>query len=304
MSFSLSSNFFSNARGVTFQDGGGVAWTFNKNTNAITASAAGATALTSVGLADTSSAAIYTVSNSPLTANGTLDIALKTQNAALVFAGPTTGLAAQPTFRALVAGDIPTIPATQVSGLAVAANPAGSIGLAAANGTAATWVRSDATHALSQAIVPTWTGVHTFGPAAASPSRILTSSNSGSGIDDQIGRAGTSANTIGAGANSVWVDTTAQTYSLIQQAGGQTELWMFNGSWVQVWKVLTSHAMTLNTALGVNGNAPPAQSTGWGTPTGASVTANFSGSAAPLTTCSAAIAEIITILKAVGFLGA
>lgn len=43
---------------------------------------------------------------------------------------------------------------------------------------------------------------------------------------------------------------------------------------------------------------------GWGTPTGGSVTANFSGSAAPLTTCSAAIAEILTILKAKNIIGA
>lgn len=50
--------------------------------------------------------------------------------------------------------------------------------------------------------------------------------------------------------------------------------------------------------------ASPALVSGWGTPTGNSVTANFSGSAAPLTTCSAAIAEIITVLKSAGILGA
>lgn len=42
------------------------------------------------------------------------------------------------------------------------ANPSGLIGLTAVNGTAATFARSDATHALDQSIVPTWTGVHTF----------------------------------------------------------------------------------------------------------------------------------------------
>jgi hypothetical protein len=42
------------------------------------------------------------------------------------------------------------------------ANPTGSIGLAAVNGTSLNPTRSDATPALSQAIAPTWTGVHTF----------------------------------------------------------------------------------------------------------------------------------------------
>jgi hypothetical protein len=42
------------------------------------------------------------------------------------------------------------------------ANPTGTIGLAAVNGVATTAMRSDAAPALSQAIVPTWTGQHTF----------------------------------------------------------------------------------------------------------------------------------------------
>jgi len=46
--------------------------------------------------------------------------------------------------------------------LPAAANPSASVGLAAINGAAATFMRSDAAPALSQAIVPTWTGLHTF----------------------------------------------------------------------------------------------------------------------------------------------
>lgn len=42
------------------------------------------------------------------------------------------------------------------------ANPTASIGLSAVNGSATTAMRSDAAPALSQAIVPTWTGLHTF----------------------------------------------------------------------------------------------------------------------------------------------
>lgn len=42
------------------------------------------------------------------------------------------------------------------------ANPTGTIGLTAVNGTATSAIRSDGAPALSQAIVPTWTGAHTF----------------------------------------------------------------------------------------------------------------------------------------------
>lgn len=45
-----------------------------------------------------------------------------------------------------------------------AANPSASIGLTAINGSATTFMRSDAAPALSQAISPTWTGVHVFNP--------------------------------------------------------------------------------------------------------------------------------------------
>ena len=45
---------------------------------------------------------------------------------------------------------------------AAGANPSASVGLTAVNGSATTFLRSDGAPALSQAIVPTWTGLHTF----------------------------------------------------------------------------------------------------------------------------------------------
>ena len=51
--------------------------------------------------------AIFSVGGSPVTSTGTLAVTLATQAANLVWAGPTTGAAATPTFRALVAADIP-----------------------------------------------------------------------------------------------------------------------------------------------------------------------------------------------------
>ncbi len=66
----------------------------------------GAAGVTSVGLAMPS---IFSVTGSPVTTTGTLTAALAIQNANLVFAGPTTGSANTPTFRSLVAADIPDL---------------------------------------------------------------------------------------------------------------------------------------------------------------------------------------------------
>ena len=57
-------------------------------------------------------------------------------------------------------------------------------------------------------------------------------------------------------------------------------------------------------SIGMNGATPPAQVTGWGTPTGPAVVNNYSGTAATLVQTSNAVAEIITVLKAFGLLGA
>ena len=62
--------------------------------------------VTSVGL---SMPTQFTVTNSPVTSSGTLTAAWNTQTATYVLAGPTTGAAAAPTFRALVAGDVPAL---------------------------------------------------------------------------------------------------------------------------------------------------------------------------------------------------
>jgi hypothetical protein len=61
------------------------------------------TGVTSVGL---SMPSIFTVTGSPVTTTGDLTATLNTQAANLVFAGPVSGAAAVPTFRALVPEDI------------------------------------------------------------------------------------------------------------------------------------------------------------------------------------------------------
>lgn len=62
--------------------------------------------VTSVGL---SAPAIFSVSGTPVTSSGTLALSLASQSANLIWAGPATGSAAAPTFRSLVAADIPAI---------------------------------------------------------------------------------------------------------------------------------------------------------------------------------------------------
>jgi hypothetical protein len=62
--------------------------------------------VTSVALALPS---IFSVSGSPVTSAGTLTGSLTTQTANTIFSGPTNGAAAAPTFRTLVAADIPDL---------------------------------------------------------------------------------------------------------------------------------------------------------------------------------------------------
>ena len=63
---------------------------------------------------------IFTVSGSPVSSSGTLSAVLASQTAATVFAAPS-GSAGSPTFRALVAGDIPTLTASKISDFATTA---------------------------------------------------------------------------------------------------------------------------------------------------------------------------------------
>jgi hypothetical protein len=73
---------------------------------------------------DISTPNIFTVSNNPVTSSGTLTLTLAAQTANYVWAGPTTGSAAAPSFRALVAGDIPSITASKISDFNEAAQDA------------------------------------------------------------------------------------------------------------------------------------------------------------------------------------
>ncbi len=66
-------------------------------------------------------ASLYTISGSPVTTNGTLTGTLINQTANFVWAGPTGGPAATPTFRSLVAADIPSLAYVSSVGLSLPA---------------------------------------------------------------------------------------------------------------------------------------------------------------------------------------
>lgn len=382
MTVSLSSNFLLNARGLTFEDTGSVTWAFNQNANQLTATTSATGTLSSVGLADNSTAPIFTVSNTPLTANGTLDITLNTQAKNLVFAGPTTGANAQPTFRALVAADIPTLSyvtsigssnltiggtaavptvnlsSTQVTNIGLGAtalqnattadsiqgagtaaspieligdsaapgnlkyygtngsgtrgwyasavvpavaNPSGTIGLTAVNGSTGNWMDAGSTPALSPAIAPTWTGTHIFTGAPADSS---VASGVTLGQESNFPRIEMTSNSAPTNGRKWLFQVDASSGALSIQASNDAV--NAAGGWINVTRSTTTvTGTTISGPVGVNGNSPPAQSTGWGTPTGGSVQNNYAaGVGATLLATSDAVAQIITVLKQVGILGA
>jgi hypothetical protein len=105
--------------------------------------------ISSVGLTMPSG---FSVSNSPLTTNGTIAVSLATESASNLLIAPTAG--GTPTFRALTAQDVPTLNqsttgnaatatnATEVGGITVSGTPSSGQVLTATSATAANWQAS------------------------------------------------------------------------------------------------------------------------------------------------------------------
>lgn len=383
MSVALTNKFWTHARGLTFTDGGGLVWSFNQNNNSLTATGSSGSLLSSVALVDNSGT--FTITGSPLTANGTIDLALAAQSANHFLAGPSTGSPAAATWRLLTAADLPSgafvtsigssnltiggtasvptinLSSTQVTNIGLGgtalqsvsvidsisgagtsasklqlvgdsaapgnsfyygtnssgtkgwyasvaaptgANPTGTIGLAANNGTATTWMRSDATPALGQGIVPTWSGFHTFG--------------AGVGLTNGTGVVPTSSSVMDFFSNSSRFISTGASGSAIagfQFVTGSVGQSIFKNAFVVNVSGGVQASIVLGNAtdntpvyhygpIGVNGATPPAQSTGWGTSTNGAVVANYNASLATLLQTADVVAQFITIFKALGFLGA
>jgi hypothetical protein len=99
-----------------------------------------ATYVSSVGL---SLPSIFSVSGSPVTGSGTLTATLATQSANFVWAGPASGSAAAPTFRALVIADMPATLERMVSAQAPAADTINNTNVATAFATNYTVAAAD-----------------------------------------------------------------------------------------------------------------------------------------------------------------
>lgn len=91
------------AKGLVPASGGGTT-TFLRADGTFATPAGGSGTVTSVGLSAPSE---ISVSGSPITTSGTLALTWANQTANKVFAGPTTGSPAAPSFRAIVADDLP-----------------------------------------------------------------------------------------------------------------------------------------------------------------------------------------------------
>lgn len=106
----------------------------------------GSGTVTSVGFTEGSTSPIFTITGSPVTGSGTITETLRTQSANTVFSGPSSGSAAQPTFRALVSADISslfgTLSDTGTDGIVVT----GGLGSVLGAGTSIAQHVSDASH--------------------------------------------------------------------------------------------------------------------------------------------------------------
>lgn len=99
----------------------------------------------------------------------------------------------------------------------VGANPSQTVGLAAVNGSAVTFMRSDGAPALNVNIAPTWTGAHTFS-AGLSTTTISLSGALGGGTSGQFSTTMTVGT--GFGCNGKSPQTSATANAAVSTAAG------------------------------------------------------------------------------------
>ena len=239
--------------------------------------------VTSVGLA---LPGIFSVSGSPVTSSGTLTGSLATQTANTVWAGPTSGGALAPTFRALVGADFPslTVPVGSINASGTASSttflrgdgqwaaPAGGVTGSGSTGQVTYWASSSALGGSNgftySSNVMTLTVSSPGNPLVVLA--VPTASNSyghlrctnDSGLNYELGRYGTTASAYG-----ILTGGTSYLYSsggdlalmadgsngrILLATGGSTgrALWDANGYYTLTPKAATTGTPTLWTLTG------------------------------------------------------
>jgi hypothetical protein len=84
----------------------------------------------------------------------------------------------------------------------VGANPSQTVGLAAVNGSAVTFMRSDAAPAISLSIAPTWTALHTFSAGISSTSGVFSTTMTVTGGFGCNGKSAQTSATANAGISA------------------------------------------------------------------------------------------------------
>ena len=223
--------------------------------------------------------------------------------------GNNTGVAATPialtqaqltalcnTFTSALSGDVPAPGASNTSGFylsgagtwvsipagSTGANPTGTVGLTAVNGSATTFMRSDAAPPLSQAIAPTWTGAHKF--TAANPQLTLGAAGGNAG--------GIALNGSTSGQSSIY---TGPAGALALQQTANTSINFYDGaSNGIIWQSIGNTTAAANY---VQSSSAPAASAPWLAAVGTDTNINLS--LVPKGTGSVAVTGPLTATKAI-----